>query len=59
MVNCRWHTDRDNLGNSHLCQVAKRVIFYGSVRDMEGLTEIKGFNGWIKGHDLLYQPDEC
>ena len=27
------------------------VIFYGSVRDVEGLEEIKGFNGWIKGSD--------
>ena len=30
------------------------VIFYGSVRDIEGLEEIKGFNAWIKGYDPSY-----
>ena len=30
------------------------VIFYGSVRDIEGLEEIKGFNGWVKGYDPSY-----
>src|SRR5690606_4896113 len=30
------------------------VIFNGSVRDAEGLSEIKGFNGWVKGHDPSY-----
>ena len=29
-------------------------MFYGSVRDIEGLEEIKGFNGWIKGYDPSY-----
>jgi len=41
----------DNLGNSIYAKSQRGVIFYGSVRDMEGLTEIKGFNGWIKGQD--------
>jgi hypothetical protein len=27
------------------------VVFYGSVRDVEGLEDINGFNGWIKGSD--------
>ncbi len=27
------------------------VILNGSVRDIEELLEIKGFNGWIRGHD--------
>jgi regulator of RNase E activity RraA len=27
------------------------VIFYGSVRDQEGLSEIEGFNAWMKGQD--------
>ncbi len=41
----------DNLGNSIYAKSQRGVIFYGSVRDMEGLAEIKGFNGWIKGAD--------
>ena len=44
----------DNLGNSIFAKSQRGVIFYGSVRDMEGLAEIKGFNGWIKGHDPSY-----
>ena len=44
----------DNLGNSIYAKSQRGVIFYGSVRDMEGLAEIKGFNGWIKGHDPSY-----
>ena len=41
----------DNLGNSIYAKSQRGVIFYGSVRDQEGLSEIKGFNGWIKGED--------
>lgn len=41
----------DNLGNSIYTKSHNGVIFYGSVRDQEGLSEIKGFNGWIKGSD--------
>jgi regulator of RNase E activity RraA len=41
----------DNLGNSIYARSQRGVIFYGSVRDQEGLSEIKGFNGWIKGSD--------
>lgn len=44
----------DNLGNSIYTKSQKGVIFYGSVRDREGLTEIKGFNGWVKGEDPSY-----
>jgi 4-hydroxy-4-methyl-2-oxoglutarate aldolase len=44
----------DNLGNSIYAHSKRGVIFYGSVRDMEGLAEIKGFNGWIKGADPSY-----
>jgi 4-hydroxy-4-methyl-2-oxoglutarate aldolase len=44
----------DNLGNSIYAKSQRGVIFYGSVRDQEGLTEIKGFNGWIKGADPSY-----
>ncbi|HOK26456.1 MAG TPA: hypothetical protein P5320_10170 [Bacteroidales bacterium] len=39
----------DNLGNSIYAKSKRGVIFYGSVRDQEGLEEIEGFNGWIKG----------
>jgi regulator of RNase E activity RraA len=44
----------DNLGNSIYAKSQRGVIFYGSLRDQEGLTEIKGFNGWIKGSDPSY-----
>ncbi|MDX2046401.1 MAG: RraA family protein [Chitinophagaceae bacterium] len=44
----------DNLGNAIYAKSHKGVIFYGSVRDTEGLGEIKGFNAWIKGYDPSY-----
>lgn len=44
----------DNLGNSIYAKSKRGVIFYGSVRDVEGLEEINGFNGWIKGNDPSY-----
>jgi 4-hydroxy-4-methyl-2-oxoglutarate aldolase len=44
----------DNLGNSIYAKSHRGVIFYGSVRDQEGLSEIEGFNGWIKGSDPSY-----
>lgn len=44
----------DNLGNSIYAKSKRGVIFYGSVRDVEGLEEIKGFNGWVKGYDPSY-----
>ncbi|MEP6747490.1 MAG: RraA family protein [Bacteroidota bacterium] len=44
----------DNLGNSIFAKSKRGVVFYGSVRDVEGLLEIKGFNGWIKGSDPSY-----
>jgi regulator of RNase E activity RraA len=44
----------DNLGNSIFTRGQRGVIFYGSVRDQEGLNEIEGFNGWIKGSDPSY-----
>jgi 4-hydroxy-4-methyl-2-oxoglutarate aldolase len=44
----------DNLGNSIYAHSKRGVIFYGSVRDLEGLEEIKGFNGWTKGYDPSY-----
>ena len=44
----------DNLGNSIYAKSNRGVIFYGSVRDVEGLNKIKGFNGWVKGQDPSY-----
>jgi 4-hydroxy-4-methyl-2-oxoglutarate aldolase len=44
----------DNLGNSIYAKSHRGVIFYGSVRDVEGLSSIKGFNGWIKSTDPSY-----
>lgn len=44
----------DNLGNSIYAKSKRGVIFYGSVRDVEGLSKINGFNFWIKGADPSY-----
>jgi regulator of RNase E activity RraA len=44
----------DNLGNAIYAKSLRGVIFYGSVRDIEGLSEIKGFNAWVKGYDPSY-----
>ena len=44
----------DNLGNAIYAKSKRGVIFYGSVRDTEGLLDIKGFNAWIKGYDPSY-----
>lgn len=44
----------DNLGNAIFAKSQRGVIFYGSVRDQEGLSEIKGFNAWVKGQDPSY-----
>jgi len=44
----------DNLGNSIYAKSKRGVLFNGSVRDVEGLSEIKGFNAWIKGSDPSY-----
>ena len=44
----------DNLGNAIYANSKNGVIFYGSVRDAEGLEKIEGFNAWIKGYDPSY-----
>ena len=41
----------DNLGNAIYKAGRRGVIFNGSVRDLEGLSEIEGFNAWIRGSD--------
>ena len=44
----------DNLGNSIYAKSKNGVVFYGSVRDAEGLERIEGFNAWTKGYDPSY-----
>jgi regulator of RNase E activity RraA len=44
----------DNLGNSIYAKSKNGVIFYGSVRDTEGLEKIDGFNAWVQGYDPSY-----
>ena len=44
----------DNLGNAIYRNSNNGVIFYGSVRDVEGLRGIEGFNGWVKGQNPTY-----
>ena len=41
----------DNLANAIYKNGKRGIIFNGSVRDLEGLGEIEGFNGWIRGSD--------
>ena len=47
-----------NLGNAIYTNSKNGVIFNASVRDMAGLKEIKGFNGWIRGVDPSYLQQE-
>ena len=39
----------DNLGNSIYAHSKNGVVFDGSVRDLEGLQEIDGFNAFVRG----------
>ena len=41
----------DNLGNAIYKASKRGVIFNGSLRDVEGLSHIEGFNFWIRGSD--------
>ncbi len=41
----------DNLGNSIFAKSGNGVVFDGSVRDLQGLSEIKGFNAFVRGWD--------
>jgi 4-hydroxy-4-methyl-2-oxoglutarate aldolase len=47
-----------NLGNAIYANSKNGVIFYGSVRDEGGLSEIKGFNAWTRGQDPSYLQQE-
>ena len=41
----------DNLGNSIFAKSGNGVVFDGSVRDLQGLSEINGFNAFVRGWD--------
>ena len=41
----------DNLGNSIYAKSGNGVVFDGSLRDLEGLAEIDGFNAFVRGWD--------
>lgn len=47
----------DNLGNAIYAKSGNGVVFYGSSRDMEGLSEIKGFNAFVKNWNPTYLKD--
>src|SRR6195952_1703653 len=44
----------DNLGNSIFAKTGNGVIFDGAARDLSGLTEIKGFNAFVRDFDPSY-----
>jgi regulator of RNase E activity RraA len=44
----------DNLGNAIFNKSGNGVIFDGSARDLCGLTEIKGFNAFVRDFDPSY-----
>jgi regulator of RNase E activity RraA len=41
----------DNLGNAIYANSGSGVVFDGSLRDLEGLEEIEGFNAFVRGWD--------
>lgn len=41
----------DNLGNAIFAKSKRGVVFDASVRDMEGLSQITGFNAFVRGFD--------
>lgn len=41
----------DNLGTSIYANSGNGVVFNGSLRDLEGLSQINGFNAYVKGWD--------
>lgn len=41
----------DNLGNAIYAKSGNGVVFNGSVRDLEGLSHIEGFNAFVRGWD--------
>ena len=47
----------DNLGNSIFAKTGNGVIFDGAARDLAGLSEIKGFNAFVRDFDPSYLED--
>lgn len=47
-----------NLGNAIYANSKNGVIFDAGVRDLAGLKEIKGFQGWFRGDDPSYLQQE-
>ncbi|MEM9674889.1 MAG: RraA family protein [Bacteroidota bacterium] len=47
----------DNLGNSIFTKSGNGVIFDGSLRDLEGLERIDGFNAFVRGWDPSFIKD--
>ncbi|MFC4096937.1 RraA family protein [Euzebyella saccharophila] len=47
-----------NLGNAIYTNSQNGVIFDGGVRDVAGLLDIKGFNGWFRGDDPSYLKEQ-
>jgi 4-hydroxy-4-methyl-2-oxoglutarate aldolase len=45
----------DNLGNSIYAKSGNGVVFDGSLRDLEGLSEIDGFNAFVRGWPPPYR----
>lgn len=43
-----------NLGNAIYTNSQNGVVFDGGIRDLGGLLEIEGFNGWYRGEDPSY-----
>ena len=48
----------DNLGNSIFAKSGNGVVFDASVRDLTGLSQIKGFNAYVRDFDPSYLEDE-
>lgn len=47
-----------NLGNAIYANSQNGVIFDGGVRDLKGLRDIEGFNGWIRGDDPSFIKEQ-
>lgn len=47
-----------NLGNAIYTNSKNGVIFDGGVRDVAGLLQIEGFNGWYRGEDPSYLKEQ-
>jgi regulator of RNase E activity RraA len=48
----------DNLANSIYAKTGNGVVFDASVRDLEGLSKIEGFNAFVRDFDPSYLKDE-